>query len=153
MEDIEISIRLATDNLSDLLVQNELLSIYEELKPHGATYTPLESKIIKGMIPKSSDISIFFDSIEFILPAAVVVPVLTSLIKNYYSAKKRRCIEITNKKSGASAKFSGYDANDIGLLLDKLITTPATQTFSLTTENMDKPKNAKSVTKEIVDDK
>jgi hypothetical protein len=120
MYEMEVSISSAAPEPSDLTIQNELRYIYEELASFNPQLTPLKQDVMEDSSTKSGDIDIIIGSITIIIPSAVFVSVFSSLIKNYFDARKGRGIQI-KKKNGVTIQIHGYNAQESEKLLLSLI--------------------------------
>lgn len=120
METIEFEISLAVNDPSDILNQREILSIYDTLKPHGATIVPFQVEVSSETgIAKSAELDTLIGSVHIILPASAFVTILTSFIRHYFEARRKRSIRI-KRKDGTSIQIDGYSEHETQKLINQL---------------------------------
>ena len=115
-----------TDDPTDLRNQNELRLIKEDLTECGAELVTIGSRAQTGSIHKAGELDILIGSVKVVLPASALMPVLTSFIKNYFDARKKRSLKIS-RRDGASIQITGYSAKQTSNLLRQLEELPTPQ--------------------------
>jgi len=118
---IELTISIDTNNPRDIMNQRELIEIYENLKNHGAKLQPIEVEISSGKAtPKSTDLNMIIGAVSISLPVASIATVLTSFLKNYFDARKKRSIKI-KRKDGTVIQIDGYSESVTERMIQNLI--------------------------------
>src|SRR3990172_9567522 len=119
---IDLTINLVTSTPQDAINQNELLNIYEELKPYGANLVPLKSDVLPIYNRKagSTEIDILIDAVHIVLSEGTVIAILLAFIKNYFDTFKSKLLEIKTP-DGISVKITGYNGEETDKMLQTLL--------------------------------
>jgi hypothetical protein len=125
MKQLDLTISIMTSDPTDLRNQNELRLIKEELTDCGADLVTINSRRPTDSTQKSGELDILIGSVKLALPASALIPVLTSFIKHYFDARKKRGLKIS-RPGGASIQITGYSARQTTELL-RLLDTPQKQ--------------------------
>jgi hypothetical protein len=126
MKEITVTISIMTDDPTDLRNQNELRLIKEELTECGAELVTVASRASAGSVHKAGQLDVLIGSVKVVLPASAFISILTSFIKNYFDARKKRTLKIS-RRDGANIQVTGYSAKQVSNLLRQLEAPPAPQ--------------------------